>query len=116
MVGGADNGVAAALERLGHATGEQRQALESLVQTLRQHLGMGAVRVSRRGLWGFSRLETVQFIVGDHSYRVVVRGGKVVTEIGDAVGGVGLTHHTVAWNEWTQHLTQEIGTTIEENP
>jgi hypothetical protein len=116
VVAAADPNLNAALARLGQASSDQRQALEELLQNLRRQLGGGAVRIGRRGLWGFGRLETVQFVVGDHSYRLVLRAGKLTSEIGDAVGGVGLTHHPVAWSVWTQHLTQEINGTLEQNP
>ncbi|MGO9876661.1 MAG: hypothetical protein ACLPVY_23045 [Acidimicrobiia bacterium] len=116
MPASADDGLRAALQRFEQSTKDQRRALEDLVRTLRSHLGLGAVRVSRRGLWGFGRLESARFIVGDHSYRVTVRGGKVTAEIGDAVGGVGLTPHAVTWTDWVQRLNDDVDATIEENP
>jgi len=105
-----------ALQRLQQDSGDQRRALEDLVRTLRGHLGVGSVRVARRGLWGFGRLESALFVVGDHCYRVSLRGGQVRTEIGDAVGGVGLTPQSVPWPEWVQRITNEIDTVIQQNP
>jgi len=116
VVGGADDEIAAAMARLERATGEQREQLQSFVQMLRRHLGVGAVHLSRRGLWGLGRLEAAQFVVGDHSYRIALRGGKIITEIADAVGGVGLSHYAVPPAQWAQRLTHEIDATIEENP
>lgn len=116
MPASADDGLRAALQRFEQSAADQRRALEDLVRTLRSHLGLGAVRVSRRGLWGFGRLESARFIVGDHSYRVTVRGGKVTAEIGDAVGGVGLTPQAVAWTDWVQRLSDDIDATVEDNP
>ena len=83
---------------------------------LRGRLGVGSVRVSRRGIWGLGRLESALFVVGDHSYRVSLRGGQVRTEIGDAIGGVGLTPAAVPWPEWVQRITAEIDAVIEQNP
>jgi hypothetical protein len=77
---------------------------------------MGAVHLSRRGLWGFGRLESAQLVVGDHSYRIALRGGKIVTAIADAVGGVGLSHYAVPPAQWARRLTHEIDATVEENP
>jgi hypothetical protein len=106
----------AALQRLQQDSSDQRRALEDLVRTLRSSLGVGSVRVGRRGLWGFGRLESAQFVVGDHSYRVTLQGGQVRTEIGDAVGGVGLTPQAVPWPEWSQRITSEIDAIIGRNP
>jgi hypothetical protein len=112
----ADADFRVALQRLEQDSSDQRRALEDLVRTLRSHLGVGSVRVARRGLWGFGRLESARFLVGDHSYRVTLRGGKVRTEIGDAVGGVGLTPQPVPWPEWAQRISSEIDAIIEQNP
>jgi hypothetical protein len=111
-----DDDFRTALQRLQQDSSDQRRALENLVRTLRARLGVGSVRVARRGLWGFGRLESALFVVGDHSYRVTLRGGQVRTEIGDAVGGVGLTPQSVPWPEWAQRITSEIDTIIEQNP
>ena len=58
-------------------------------------------------MWGFGRLESARFVVGDHSYRVTLRGGKLVAEIGDAVGGVGLTPQAVPWTTWVERLSHD---------
>ena|ERR1700722_7161995 len=116
MTAGADDNLRAALGRLQQESTDQRRALNDLVGTLRGHLGIGEVRVARRGLWGFGKLESVHFIVGDHNYRASIRGGQVRAEIGDAVGGVGLTPQAVPWSEWVQRLTAEIDAITEQNP
>jgi hypothetical protein len=105
-----------ALDRLQQSATDQRRGLEELVRLLRSRLGIGSVRVARRGIWLFGRLESAQFVVGDHSYRVSLRGGQVRTEIGDAVGGVGLTPASVPWSEWVQRITAEIDAVIGQNP
>jgi hypothetical protein len=112
----ADDDFRAALQRLQQDSSDQRRALEDLVRTLRSRLGVGSVRVARRGIWGFGRLESALVVVGDHSYRVTLRGGKLRTEIGDAVGGVGLTPASVPWAEWVQRMTSEIDSIVEQNP
>ena len=116
MAADADADFRGALQRLQQDSSDQRRALDDLVRTLRSRLGVGSVRVARRGLWGFGRLESALFVVGDHSYRVTLRGGQVRTEIGDAIGGVGLTPQSVPWPEWTQRITSEIDAIIEQNP
>jgi hypothetical protein len=116
VVAGANDDLQAAFERLQSNTTDQRRALEDLVRTLRARLGVGTVRVARRGIWGFGKLESAQFLLGDHSYRVTLRGGQVRTEIGDAIGGVGLTPDSVPWNDWVQRITADIQSIIDQNP
>ncbi len=116
MAGRADDELTQAFARLGRDTANQRDTLESLVKLLRKRLGVGAVRVSRRGLWGFGKLESATFVVGDHSYSVTISGGKVVARIADAVGGVGLSHQPIGWDDWVHTLVAEIDATIAQNP
>lgn len=116
MAGQDHDDIAAALRRIEQSSSAQRDDLESLARTARKRLGVGAVRISRRGIWGFGRLESAQFILGDHNFRVTIRGGKVTSEIGDAIGGVGLTPTSVPWPEWCRRLIAEIDATIEQNP
>jgi hypothetical protein len=113
---GQDDDLTAALARFSVAQGQRRDELESLVRTARSHLGVGAVRVSRRGIWGFGRLESAQFVVGGHSYQVTMLGGQVVTAIAAAVGGVGLAPQPVARAEWVRRLVEEINTVIQPDP
>jgi hypothetical protein len=113
---GANDDLRAALQRFEADTKDQRRALEDLVRTLRSRLGVGTVRVARRGLWGFGKLESAQFLIGDHSYRVSLRGGQVRSEIGDAVGGVSLTPNPVPWADWVQRITADIQAIIDQNP
>jgi hypothetical protein len=110
--GGQDDDLTAALARFSVAQDQRRDELESLVRTARKHLGVGAVRVSRRGIWGFGQLESAQFVVGDHRYEVTLRGGQVTTAIATAVGGVGLAPQPVPRAEWTRRLIDEINTII----
>jgi len=98
----------AALARLQQSSADKRKALDALIRVLRSSLGICQVRVSRRGIWGFGRVESVRFVVGTHSYRLTLVGGKLEAAIGDAIGGVGLTPEVVAYEEWVRSLTYEI--------
>ena len=94
--------------------GDHEELVEFLAGGLARTLPH-AVRVHRRGLAAWSRVTSVEVLLGQRQYEVHLRHGRLETVLAQVVGGVVLRHDRLPVDSWIEGLLGDLERTAEES-
>ncbi|MCU1394274.1 MAG: hypothetical protein JWM34_2702 [Ilumatobacteraceae bacterium] len=103
------SGLSSALESFATRNASNEQLLDDLLGQLRPVLSRSAVKVTRRGLWGISRIEAVTVVVGSNLYRASLANRALVCTVSTTSGGIGIGDQRVlTWADWIASLSNSL--------